>query len=162
MKSDHDKFESLKTDLLNSYLKGRDEFPESIMDAYFLLNNYQTSAKPRANTTTGVSFAQGNSNNGNNNRNRRNNNNSNNSNNQNRGNSNNQNRNNVNSNQNNSQNATPNSTANNPYCNKCKKWGHKPQNCTQGNNNSNASQATTNAQTSTQDQAMQLFTIQEH
>ena len=68
-KSDNERYSKLKEELQNDYMKGSDNYPETLVEAFHMLTNYKQPIKPRITRTTGVSFAQkgkGNNNNRNN------------------------------------------------------------------------------------------------
>ena len=57
-KSDNYRYNKLKQDLYNDYMKGGDTFPDSLVDAYHMLTNYKIDSKIQVTKNTGVVFAQ--------------------------------------------------------------------------------------------------------
>ena len=110
-KSDQERYSKLKEDLHNDYMKGSDNYPENLVDAFGMLTNYKLPTSRGGNAkSTGVAFSQKGKKNSNNNR------------------GNNNNNNNTNSNNNN---------AKDVECFNCKQKGNFARNCPNKSNTSN-------------------------
>ena len=57
-KADNERYGKLKEELQNDYMKGNNTYPETLVEAFQLLNNYKQPYKKQPAKSTGVSFTQ--------------------------------------------------------------------------------------------------------